>query len=81
MHSNGSPVFIWPCAHTHTRNPEGEGVQRELTKQETVQREREDFLPATKLINSTVISIMVNFATLVKASKVAKKINKKKSPI
>lgn len=45
--------------HTHTRNPEG--AQRELTKQETVQREREDFLPATKLINSTVINIMVNF--------------------
>lgn len=46
--------------HTRTRNPEGEGVQRELTKQETVQREREHFHPATKFINSTVISVMAN---------------------
>lgn len=54
-----SSIHMAVRAHTHTRNPEG--AQRELTKQETVQREREDFLPATKLINSTVINIMVNF--------------------
>lgn len=42
--------YSYGYTHTHTRtyNPEGEGVQRALTKQEAVQRERERFLPTVR---------------------------------